>query len=63
MSQRFKLNQIVRLVRDVPTGRNGTVPRDYEIVRIMPADSGGEISYRIRSGTTERAVRAFEIKE
>jgi hypothetical protein len=63
MSQRFQLKQIVRLVREVPTGRNVTAHRDYEVVRIMPADSGGEISYRIRSGTTERAVREFEIKE
>jgi hypothetical protein len=63
MSQRFQLNQIVRLVREVPTGRNVAVQRDYEIIRIMPADSRGEISYRIRSGTTERAVQEFEIRE
>ena len=28
----------------------------------MPADQTGEVSYRIRSGTTERAVRESEIR-
>jgi hypothetical protein len=34
----------------------------YEVVRLMPADQTGEVSYRIRSGTTERAVRESEIR-
>lgn len=62
MNARFQVKQIVRLVREVPGDRNATGPRDYEIVRVMPADATGEISYRIRSGTTERAVREHEIR-
>jgi hypothetical protein len=34
----------------------------YEVVRLMPADQTGEVSYRIRSGTIERAVRESEIR-
>jgi hypothetical protein len=54
---------MVRLVRaplsDGQTMNNGV----YEVVRLMPADQTGEVSYRIRSGTTERAVRESEIRE
>jgi hypothetical protein len=34
----------------------------YEVVRLMPADQTGEVSYRIKSGATERAVRESEIR-
>jgi len=34
----------------------------YEVVRLMPADQTGELSYRIKSGMTERAVRESEIR-
>jgi len=34
----------------------------YEVVRQMPADQTGELSYRIKSGTVERAVRESEIR-
>jgi hypothetical protein len=34
----------------------------YEVVRLMPADQTGELSYRIRSGAFERAVRESEIR-
>ena len=34
----------------------------YEVTRLMPADETGEVSYRIRSGVTERAVRESEIR-
>jgi len=34
----------------------------YEVVRLMPADQTGELSYRIKSGMVERAVRESEIR-
>jgi hypothetical protein len=34
----------------------------YEVMRLMPADETGEVSYRVRSVTTERAVRESEIR-
>jgi hypothetical protein len=34
----------------------------YEVVRLMPADQTGEVSYRIKSGVIERAVREGEIR-
>jgi len=34
----------------------------YEVVRQMLADQTGELSYRIKSGTVERAVRESEIR-
>lgn len=62
MNPRFQIKQIVRLVRELPSDRNVAAPKDYEVVRVMPADATGEVSYRIRSGTTERAVREYEIR-
>ena len=34
----------------------------YEVVRLMPADQSGDFSYRIKAGSTERAVRESEIR-
>lgn len=62
MTYKFQLQQIVRLVRPSLPDSRVTGDTEYEIVRLMPADATGEISYRIRSGTTERAVREFGIK-
>lgn len=62
MTNKYRLGQVVRLVR-APASDSRTVGTgEYEIVRLLPADQSGEISYRIRSGSTERAVREFEIK-
>jgi hypothetical protein len=62
MSHKFKVRQSVRLNQpgfsDSRTGTAGV----YEVVRLMPADQTGELSYRIRSGSTERAVRESEIR-
>ncbi|MXQ12199.1 hypothetical protein [Microvirga makkahensis] len=63
MSHKFKVRQMVRLkqpgFRDMQTNSTGV----YEIVRLMPADQTGEVSYRIKSsGFGERAVRESEIK-
>ena len=62
MSHKFKVRQMVRLTQpgfsDTRTN-SGTV---YEVVRLMPADQTGELSYRIKSGMIERAVREGEIR-
>ncbi|HEU6442561.1 MAG TPA: hypothetical protein VFF38_09390 [Microvirga sp.] len=62
MSHKFKIKQMVRLkqpgLADARMGSAGV----YEIIRLMPADQTGELSYRIRSGSVERAVRESEIR-
>ncbi|HZW46606.1 MAG TPA: hypothetical protein VFF61_03700 [Microvirga sp.] len=62
MTHKFKIKQMVRLkqsgLADSRIGFAGV----YEIVRLMPADQTGELSYRIRSGSMERAVRESEIR-
>lgn len=59
----FKLHQMVQLVRPpVPTARGAVAPSEYEIIRVMPADANGEVSYRVRAGQSELSVRAYEIK-
>jgi hypothetical protein len=59
---KFKLNQVVNLVRAPFLIKSGSTSLKYEIVRLVPADTNGEISYRIKSGTEELAVREHEIK-
>lgn len=62
MSYKFKVKQIVRL-KQPGISSNRTPSADvYEVVRLMPADQTGELSYRIKSGMTERAVRESEIR-
>jgi hypothetical protein len=62
MSHKFKVRQTVRLnSHGFSDPRSGT-STVYEVVRLMPADHTGEVSYRIRSGTVERAVRESEIR-
>lgn len=63
MSHKFKLRQMVRLIRAPINDSRAAGSGTYEIVRLMPADQTGELHYRIRSGTTERAVRESEIRE
>jgi len=62
MSHKFKVRQMVRLKQpgffDSRTGSSDV----YEVVRLMPADQTGEVSYRIKSGATEKAVREGEIR-
>lgn len=62
LADKFELRQIVRLVRSPIGTRGGSAPETYRVVRIMPADTNGEVSYRIKSDVTELAVRAHEIK-
>jgi hypothetical protein len=62
MFHKYKIRQMVHLVRapiaDSRTSGSGI----YEVIRLMPADETGEVSYRIKSGVTERAVREYEIR-
>jgi len=62
MRHKFKIQQLVRLTgrefAKLRAGAGGT----YEVIRLMPADETGELSYRIKSdGAGERAVRESEI--
>ena len=59
---KFKLNQVVSLLRPPFLSTHGSTSLKYEIVRLLPADTNGEISYRIKSGTAELAVREHEIE-
>lgn len=62
MVHKFKVRQLVRLKQpgfsDAQTNSAGV----YEVVRLMPADQTGELSYRIKAGSIERAVRESEIR-
>ena len=58
---RFKLQQKVRLVHRSTMLRNEHLNLEYEIVRLMPLDESGEVSYRIKSGSIELAVREHQI--
>ncbi|HEV2557034.1 MAG TPA: hypothetical protein VGU45_00245 [Microvirga sp.] len=62
MAHRFKIRQMVRMNHPSTADARTVVGGVYEVVRLMPADQTGEVSYRIRSGTVERAVRESEIK-
>ena len=62
MSYKYKIRQMVRLVRAPPSDSRASGTGVYEVVRLMPADETGEVSYRVRSATTERAVRESEIR-
>jgi hypothetical protein len=64
VTHRFKLRQLVRLARPFFSDKRRSEDGTYEVIRLMPADETGEVSYRIReSGTNggERAVRESEI--
>jgi hypothetical protein len=62
MSHKFKVRQMVRLNHQAFSDPRTSGSDVYEIVRLMPADQTGELSYRIRSGTVERAVRESELR-
>jgi hypothetical protein len=60
MSHKFELRQLVRMAH--PNFRDTQSKGVYEVIRLMPADQSGEVSYRIRSsGAGERAVREDQI--
>jgi len=62
MFHRYKIRQIVRLVRAPISDSRANGSGIYEVARLMPADETGEVSYRIRSGVPERASRQSEIR-
>jgi len=53
---------MVRLVRAPISDSRASGSGIYEVTRLMPADETGEVSYWIKSGVTERAVRESEIR-
>ncbi len=62
MSHKFKVRQMVRLAQPGFSDTRMNGGNVYEVVRLMPADQTGEVSYRIKSGMIERAVREGEIR-
>lgn len=62
MSHKFKLKQMVRLKQPGISDKWVNSTSIYEVVRLMPADQTGELSYRVKSGVIERAVRESEIR-
>ena len=62
MFHKYKIRQMVRLVRAPISDSRASGSGIYEVTRLMPADETGEVSYRIKSGMTERAVREYEIR-
>ncbi|SCY81855.1 hypothetical protein [Microvirga guangxiensis] len=63
MSHKFKIKQMVRMKQPGVSDARLNSANVYEIIRLMPADQTGELSYRIRSGALERAVRESEIRD
>ena len=62
MTHKFKVRQMVRLAHPGFSDARMNAGNVYEVVRLMPADQTGEVSYRIKSsGFGERAVRESEI--
>ena len=59
---KHEIRQMVRLVRAPISDSRASGSGIYEVTRFMPADETGEVSYRIKSGVTERAVRESEIR-
>jgi hypothetical protein len=62
MSHKFKVRQMVRLKQPGFFDARTSAVSIYEVVRLMPADQTGEVSYRIKSGAIEKAVRESEIR-
>jgi hypothetical protein len=62
MSHKYQIRQMVRLVRALMSDSRASGGGVYEVVRLIPTDETGEVSYRVRSSTTERAVRESEIR-
>jgi len=62
MSHKFKVHQLVRITHPSFSDKRASSSGIYGVVRLMPADQTGEVSYRIKSaGFGERAVRESEI--
>ncbi|MDB5649894.1 MAG: hypothetical protein JWL62_1414 [Hyphomicrobiales bacterium] len=62
MPHKFKCQQTVLLNQFGFADSRKSTATVYEVVRLMPADQSGELFYRIKAGTTERAVRESEIR-
>jgi len=63
MSQNYQPGQLVRLARVGFSKFDASANDLYEVMRLMPADQTGEVTYRIKSVIAgERAVRKAEIR-
>jgi hypothetical protein len=62
MSQNYQPGQLVRLARVGLSKFDASANDLYEVMRLMPVDQTGEVTYRIKSLMAgERAVRKSEI--
>jgi hypothetical protein len=62
MSQNYQPGQLVRLARVGFSKFDASANDLYEVMRLMPVDQTGEVTYRIKSVVAgERAVRTAEI--
>ncbi|MBQ0819595.1 hypothetical protein KBI52_05090 [Microvirga sp. HBU67558] len=61
MAHKFKVRELVRLNQPGFSDAQTTSAGVYEVLWLMPADQTGEVSYRIKAGSIERAVRESEI--
>lgn len=60
MTHRYRLRELVRFAsvsRFVASDHREV----FEVVRLLPEDGNGEPTYRIKSSSSERAVRESEI--
>ena len=62
MFHKYKIRQMVHLKRAPISDSRASGSGIYEVVRLMPAAETGEVSYRIKSCATARAVRESEIR-
>jgi NAD(P)H-flavin reductase len=62
MSQNYQPGQFVRLARTGLSKWDASANDLYEVLRLMPLDQTGEVTYRIKSLMAgERAVRKADI--
>ncbi|WP_114947747.1 hypothetical protein [Microvirga calopogonii] len=62
MAHKFKVRQLAGLNQPGFSDAQTTSAGVYEVVWLMPADQTGEVSYRIKACSIERAVRESKIR-
>lgn len=61
MSHKFKVGQHVRQLKIGYADAKSAFGDLFEVVRLMPEDRSGELSYRVKSAVGERAMREGEL--
>ena len=60
LAHEFRLNQLVRFSSATHLSQLST-DGVYEIIRLMPEDRAGDVSYRLKSPAGERVARESEL--